>query len=228
MSGPGLDFVAAMLMSCAVASCAQNDASYTQVEAKARNSLARWQQMAPRPETRVETVSYQHLVAFRWASAALDDQVRAELRDFLGAVKRVQGGRIERVSLRGVAANALARARFAALGQELRRLGFEPQTSYLPGTAADTNGHLTVVVDQTLVLTPDCATDQPDVLARPNTIWGCATATNLALMVAEPKDLIKGRALTPADAETLAAGIKRYRENQITPLVAPETTGTSQ
>ena len=52
---------------------------------------------------------------------------------------------------------------------------------------------------------------------------GCnATATNLAHMVAEPRDLVRGRELGPADGIREAEAIVRYREGKVTELMKTE------
>ncbi len=49
---------------------------------------------------------------------------------------------------------------------------------------------------------------------RPHSNWGCATATNLGLMVDEPRDLTVGRGDTPGDAEALVLSTQRYRAGE--------------
>lgn len=58
---------------------------------------------------------------------------------------------------------------------------------------------------------------------RPHSNWGCATATNLGLMVAEPSDLLQGRGGTLGDAEALSVSTQRLRAGQTKPLVIDET-----
>lgn len=49
---------------------------------------------------------------------------------------------------------------------------------------------------------------------RPHSNWGCATASNIGLMVDEPRDLLIGRGGTPADAEALVLSTQRYRAGE--------------
>ena len=66
---------------------------------------------------------------------------------------------------------------------------------------------------------------------------GCATAHNLGVMIAEPRDLLVGRNPGPADGQRGAAATQRYRLGQEKPLqreqagtiaaVAPAPTGMS-
>jgi pilus biogenesis lipoprotein CpaD len=48
---------------------------------------------------------------------------------------------------------------------------------------------------------------------------GCATARNLAAMLADPADLGAPRELAPAPAQAAAAAVDRYREGKVTPLL---------
>lgn len=54
---------------------------------------------------------------------------------------------------------------------------------------------------------------------------GCATAHNLGVMVADPRDLVVGRDPGPADGQRGAAAMERYRKGQDKPLMR-EQAGT--
>ena len=73
---------------------------------------------------------------------------------------------------------------------------------------------------------PDC--DQPQPLSPDvpdfNQAFGCSNANNLGVMVANPRDLVEGRTLEPADGEANARSVQRYRLGEITPLVEEETS----
>lgn len=72
-----------------------------------------------------------------------------------------------------------------------------------------------LTVERYLVTLPGC----PDWTSRagrtfdnrPNSNFGCATAINFGLMVAEPRDILEGRGGTPGDGEALSVGVQRYR-----------------
>lgn len=53
--------------------------------------------------------------------------------------------------------------------------------------------------------------------------FGCSNARNLAIMVDQPQDLIKGRDLGPASAVTTIGAIRRYNNNQTRGLVDPDS-----
>jgi pilus assembly protein CpaD len=53
---------------------------------------------------------------------------------------------------------------------------------------------------------------------RPSMEWGCATYTNLAAQVANPKDLVAPGKLAPADAAVAASAVHRYETGHVIPL----------
>jgi pilus assembly protein CpaD len=73
-------------------------------------------------------------------------------------------------------------------------------------------------------LPPDCASlARPSVLTdagwhRPQMEWGCATYTNLAAQVANPKDLVAPQTLGRADAAVAASAVHRYETGHLIPL----------
>lgn len=56
-----------------------------------------------------------------------------------------------------------------------------------------------------------------------STNWGCATAMNLGLMVANPGDLVEGRDMGLGDAQAGVLGIQRYRLGETKPLLDSST-----
>ena len=51
--------------------------------------------------------------------------------------------------------------------------------------------------------------------------YGCATATNLGLMVASPADLVSGRPLAPPDGQPAVAAVERYMADRVKQPPAP-------
>lgn len=62
---------------------------------------------------------------------------------------------------------------------------------------------------------------------QPTSNFGCATAQNFGLMVADPADLVAGRRIGPADGAVQAAAVDRYRKGETKPLLGDGTTETS-
>ncbi|MBY0272809.1 MAG: CpaD family pilus assembly protein [Alphaproteobacteria bacterium] len=85
-----------------------------------------------------------------------------------------------------------------------------------------------LVLEKYLVIPPSCADfSQPIGDARqahaPSN-FGCATVANLGMMVANPRDLIKGRSLGASDGTVMAAGVDRYRKDKVKELIDTSTT----
>jgi pilus assembly protein CpaD len=77
---------------------------------------------------------------------------------------------------------------------------------------------------------PDCAKlERPSHLsdagsARPGVAFGCATYTNLAVMLARPADLVQPIPYAGADAALGASAARHYEEGSATPLNSTSTT----
>ncbi|MGO1118278.1 CpaD family pilus assembly lipoprotein [Rhodovibrionaceae bacterium A322] len=61
-------------------------------------------------------------------------------------------------------------------------------------------------------------------LNTPN--FGCADDKNLAVMVADPKELKNPQGLAPAPGTTAVGAVERYNKDETKPLPDPDTTGT--
>ncbi|MBV6272983.1 CpaD family pilus assembly protein [Alcaligenaceae bacterium CGII-47] len=59
---------------------------------------------------------------------------------------------------------------------------------------------------------------------RMSIAFGCATYTNLAEQVAQPRDLIHPATYRGQSAEAAAQAATRYRENKVTPLKETQST----
>ena len=88
------------------------------------------------------------------------------------------------------------------------------------------NRRVEVVLERYLVTLPACPDwsreSGTDFDNLPLSNFGCATQANLGLMVAEPKDLVRGRPLGPADGVQQAEGIVRYRTGKVVELEETE------
>ncbi len=127
----------------------------------------------------------------------------------------------DRVSVAAAGPPALAAARVATISRELLRYRivadrFAP--AWLP------RNHAVIDSVRYLVTLPPCPnwSKSPDggFTNTPSSNFGCATADNLALMVASPADLVSGRALGPAAGEDAASAVARYENGEV---VIPST-----
>lgn len=113
-----------------------------------------------------------------------------------------------------------------AVAAWLRHRGHRPLG---PVAASGQEVAVQVVVRRFTVTLPAC----PDFTKYPgdtfdnqvHSNWGCATATNLGLMVADPGDMIEGREIGPANGEVQAEAFQRYLEGETKDL-NPEDVGT--
>ncbi len=75
---------------------------------------------------------------------------------------------------------------------------------------------------QYVAIAPQCPEWSPELVDKytnaPTPQLGCATARNLANMIADPRDLQKGRADTTGPSDVTANAITRYKAGEPRPL----------
>ena len=214
--------IAALL--AAVVACAPESSHWSPSQSVKRNDL-RW-------------IAFEHEVRFDRDDKALGQAEKDRLHRFLALHDAGYGddvmigaaGRPARPSDRQRAADreAAVMAEFSDRSLQLRRL---PD---VPGHGAWT-GSVKVVLGRFVVLPPDCpdwskpADGDPN--NRPSSNFGCATATNLGLMLANPGDLVRGRRPGPADGVAGARLYRAYRDGEqkqapaVTPLIIQSGVG---
>jgi pilus assembly protein CpaD len=147
----------------------------------------------------------------------------------------VANGRIrptDRVTIAAAGGPGLAEQRTAVISRQLLAYGIVADRFPL-GTAPP--NHAVIDIGRYMVTLPPCPNwSSPPEAAytnAQNSNWGCAAATNLGLMVANPADLVSGRPLAPAFATPAATAVTRYLEDRVkqppTPTASPfaPTTG---
>ncbi len=188
----------------------------------------------------VDRAQYRHVVYFNTDR----DEIRADERDrLLAFLEAVQPMNHDGISLEGHAderANDvynidLAARRIDTVKQFLSKKGLDDSRIHAsafgerlpasPGSdehAWSRNRRVEIVLDRFVVTPPACPDwsrrSGLDFANQPHSNFGCATETNLGMMIANPKDLIRGRKLGSADGVHQAEGIVRYREGQLTEL----------
>jgi pilus assembly protein CpaD len=188
-------------------------------------------ELGRRPQVEFATVS--HGVRFAAGKFKLSETEQARLRAFLA--KSAERG-FDRLSVRGYSdpaaeaggIEALKQRRLGAVVAFLNGIGQAPASPPpIPGAPED---NVWVIVDAGgyVVSPPPGCPDwrKPSTWDPENTVgsnFGCATATNLGLMVAHPRDLLGGRMLAPADGGKAAAAIERYRKGEVAPLKEEKT-----
>lgn len=204
------------------------------------NPALGWNEMGSPKELEVEHAQVRHAVHFDTDQATISGVERDRLLTFLAAVDlgrgdsiRLEGHADERAS--DLYNLELAARRAEAVRRLLHAQGFERvemhETAYgerAPRATASAeeawrqNRRVEVVVDRHLVVLPPCPDwsrrSGTDFANQPHTNFGCAVQTNLGLMIAEPRDLERGRPLGPADGTREAEAIVRYRAGEVTEL----------
>lgn len=196
-----------------------------------------WLEAHSPKELEVEQADYRHLVHFDTDRARLNASQEDRLLAFLHAVELRPGDTIyleghadERAS--DVYNLDLAGRRIEAVRGFLRGRGLGDvqvrQAAYgerVPAASGSTpedwrrNRRVEVVIERYLVDLPPCPDwsrrSGTDFANLPHSNFGCAVRTNLGLMVAEPRDLARGRALAPADGVRESEAVRRYREGEV-------------
>jgi pilus assembly protein CpaD len=204
------------------------------------NSSLGWLQAGSPKQLEVDRADYRHAVYFDTDKADLTGVEQDRLLTFLASVDptsrdtiRLEGHADERAS--DLYNLELAARRANNVAEFLRRHGFENVTvttsSYgetipaVPGTGPEAwqrNRRVELVLERYLVTLPACPDwsreSGTDFANLPHSNFGCATQANLGLMVAEPRDLVRGRPLGPADGVQQAEGIVRYRTGKVIQL----------
>ena len=180
---------------------------------------------APRP-LRVDFQRMTHTAAYAPDATQLAPGEQESLADFLQLTQVTTDDHVYLEPTNNDRRNA---ARISALARDLTRRGYLVAT-LPPGRDAVPPNALLVTVERYVVTPPDCPnwTKSPsgDSENAPSSNFGCATTTDLGLMVANPRDLVLGRDMGPESAEYAGLAIQRYREGKTSPLSGP-SAGTT-
>lgn len=199
-----------------------------------------WIEASSPKQLEVDRAEYRHSVYFPTDRSTVPASERARLLSFLETVQpggrdsiRLEGHADERASeLYNLELAADRNQSVEALLREVG-LGDLPVTTVAYGEAVPAvpstgpaawrlNRRVELILERHLVTLPACPDwsrqSGTDFSNQPHSNFGCATQTNLGLMVAEPKDLVRGRTLAPADGVHQAEGIVRYRTGKVVEL----------
>jgi pilus biogenesis lipoprotein CpaD len=199
-----------------------------------------WIEASSPKRLEVDRADYRHSVYFATDSSALTASERDRLLTFLRTVQpggrdslRLEGHADERATELYNLDLAARRAEQVAAFLEDTGYGALDVTAIALGEALPAvpstgpaawqlNRRVEVVLERYLVTLPGCPDwsreSGTDFDNLPLSNLGCATQTNLGLMIAEPKDLVRGRPLGPADGTHQAEGIVRYRTGAVVKL----------
>lgn len=120
-----------------------------------------------------------------------------------------------------------AESRWNAVASFLENVGVSvSRSTAIYGTALEPGG-ARIVVGRYNVTPPRCPDwskrAERDYQNTPSSNFGCSTATNIGMMVANPGDLLRGRGSLSPDTEYATRAVRLYRAGQ---AKEPETTQT--
>ncbi|MBJ7222680.1 MULTISPECIES: CpaD family pilus assembly lipoprotein [unclassified Brenneria] len=167
----------------------------------------------------------------RPSSLAVTLQVAANGRGFtpeslkqLNVMLKDQG-RLSKQTLTLIPRSARGEQMAARLASVLKNAGADAQKVKLmrAATAGAQSGDVEVISEALAVKTTRCQVNDPGLLmVKPFEgigYLGCATQNNLAMMVAEPRDLIQAKALDDADGVVAVNSIERYQSDEVKELI---------
>lgn len=112
----------------------------------------------------------------------------------------------------------------------LGRLGVQPERMLLAAAGARAgDGDIAVTLRNIRASASGCPdwrrSNLMDLSELNSSNFGCATADNLARMIADPRELSTGRALAPANGANATGALERYRTDRVKPLLDREGGG---
>ncbi len=177
--------------------------------------VGEWRQITDRPINHVEMVTLDHVVAFRPNAVRLDQAEIGRLIQFfqLGNIKSTDEIALHAPAAAGGPDAQVARARVDFLRQEFLTRGLPTRVYYgHAGIPLSDTDQIAVVVHRAIAMPPDCSVSDPVLPGRPSWIRGCANNAALGLMVADPRDLVRGRPTAPADGVAASKAVEGYRD----------------
>jgi pilus assembly protein CpaD len=163
---------------------------------------------------KVNWAKFYHLVQFPPGTSILSDGHERNLERF---VRRVAMGQAVRVEISSSEASdvRLGLRREAAVANVLERADVRVSLAKIDANKETPLHSVRISVGRYVLTSPKCpdwskaATGDPSNRVSGN--FGCATASNHGLMLANPGDLVRPGRITPGDGEALAKGLQNYR-----------------
>jgi pilus biogenesis lipoprotein CpaD len=208
------------------------------------NPYLGWMEASSPKDLEVERAQYRHVVQFATDSAELTAMEQERLLTFLETVAPtaqdtmiVEGHADERAT--DLYNLELASRRITSVENFLREHGLQnvplhasafgervPAAEGTDAAAWQQNRRVELVLERHVVELPPCPDwsreSGLDYSNLPGSNFGCATQTNLGLMIDNPSDLARGRKLAPASGIHAAEGIVRYRTGEVIELQEEE------
>jgi pilus assembly protein CpaD len=189
-----------------------------------------WQEGYTDKRNDVSLVRMTHDIAFVSGDARLTAASAADLHRFL-ADQGVSYGDTVTIDT-GATPAALAGQRRAVLATMLAKEGITVAAASAPYGATPRADTARLVIGRYLVTPPQCPDwrkpSDRDYGNTQSSDYGCASATNLGLMVANPHDLIEGRGYAGPDAELAAKAVQQYHADAVKTPTAPSASSGGQ
>jgi pilus assembly protein CpaD len=177
-----------------------------------------WSDPVPLKQNKVEFVNLEYDVHFTPRSKTPAAGEADRLAAFL---KQSTVGEGDTVTVVGAGTSSLAAQRQAVVLADLKHRHVHAAPATDSGVAFDT---VRVRVGRAVVTAPRCPDwSKPEAsnsTNSPSSNFGCATESALALMVADPADLLRGKPGGPADGAVLARGVEMYRSGALAKSLA--------
>jgi len=174
-----------------------------------------WQESYSDKRNRVELVRLTHSVQFPEGAADMTGAERMELEGFLADVGAGYGDE----AWIDAGSDPMGAARSSAVMATLARHGIMASHDNLAYGAALQPGEVRLVIGRYVVTPPECPDwrkpSDTDYQNTPSSNYGCATATNLGAMVANPRDLLEGRTYGGPDTDTAVTAVESYRKGSV-------------
>jgi len=189
---------------------------------------SQWSTVEAPKENKVSLIRFSHSVKFRASEDRLSAPEATRLAGFMRDQNVGYGDQILLLPGEG----ALAQRRQDAVATAFARGGLRVMRDVqVEGVALDPN-EVRIVVGRYVVTPPSCPNwskrPDEDFGNTPSSYIGCATTTNLGLMVANPSDLVSGNPTSPADGELSAFRIESYRHGLYPPLLKGDVAPNSR
>jgi pilus assembly protein CpaD len=163
----------------------------------------------------VKVTPVSHTVQFAAAGATLSPEATASLQAFL----RDQHARRGETATVKADDSPLGEARRSRVIAALRQSGLGAEPAPPSGDMA--RNTLVVTLERSTIVLPHCPNWPQlvgnDSLNEPSGNFGCATANDLAVLVADPNDLVRGHEPGPAPGEPVTRAVEVYRSGGSAP-----------
>lgn len=197
--------------------------------AELTSSAPQYQTAMEPPVNTVERLAWPHVISFNAKQNSLSPGQRTALAQ---AVQSAGGPDVVHVRLAAPtdakgASSKLTGTRQDSIMKALLTMGVSGSHIEVVSEPARVPGAFALSLERYVVTPPNCP-DWSEPLGtgdarQVGSNWGCSTATNLGLMVADPRDLVVGKTTAPADATREANSVERYRTDKVYP---PSEAGT--